>query len=108
MPYISSFFFVFPNIPAFCCINHAIYPTAHHEEDGISGLKDRKQGGYTNPGAALDAALEMLAGESVDKKYVVLVTDGEISMPEAEEAEAACALYHDTAANAAEQGIAAW
>lgn len=77
----------------------------HSMEDGISGLKDRKQGGYTNPGAALDAALEMLAGESVDKKYVVLVTDGEISMPEAEETEVACALYHDTAANSAEQGI---
>lgn len=83
----------------------AVVEFGHSMEDGISGLKDRKQGGYTNPGAALDAALEMLAGESVDKKYVVLVTDGEISMPEAEEAEAACALYHDTAANAAEQGI---
>lgn len=77
----------------------------HSMEDGISSLKNRKQGGYTNPGAALDAALEMLAGEHVDKKYVVLITDGEISQPEKEETEAACALYRDTVTNAAEQGI---
>ncbi len=74
-------------------------------EEGISGLRDRKQEGYTDPGAALETALGMLAGDFSDKKYVVFITDGEVSLPGEEETEAASAAYRDAAAKAAEQGI---
>lgn len=74
-------------------------------EEGISGLRNRKQGGYTDPGAALDAALEMLAGERVNKKYVVFITDGEVSLPGEEDTKEAFTAYQASAANTAEQGI---
>ncbi|MCM1560809.1 MAG: VWA domain-containing protein [Butyrivibrio sp.] len=74
-------------------------------EEGISGLRDRKQGGYTDPGAALETALEMLAGDFTGKKYVVFITDGEISLSKAEETEAASVSYQAAIAKAAEQGI---
>lgn len=74
-------------------------------EDGISILKDQKQRGYTDPGAALEAALEMFEGDLSGGKYVVFITDGEVSLPGAEETEAAFASYQAAAAKAAEQGI---
>lgn len=74
-------------------------------EDGILGLRDRKQKGYTDPGAALEAALEMFGGDLSGGKYVVFITDGEVSLPGAEETEAAFASYQVAAAKAAEQGI---
>lgn len=77
----------------------------HSIEEGVSGLRDRKQGGYTDPGAALDAALEMLAGERVNKKYVVFITDGEVSLPGEEDTKEAFSFYQASAAKAAEQGI---
>lgn len=74
-------------------------------EDGVSDLRDRKQGGYTDPGAALETAMEMFAGDFPGKRYVVFITDGEVSLPGAEETEAASASYQAAAAKAAEQGI---
>lgn len=74
-------------------------------EEGILGLRDRKQEGYTDPGAALETAMEVFAGDLSDNKYVVFITDGEVSLPGAEETEAASASYRTAIAKAAEQGI---
>lgn len=74
-------------------------------EDGILGLRDRKQVGYTDPGAALETAMEVFAGNFSGNKYVVFITDGEISLPGAEETEAASASYRASIEKAAEQGI---
>lgn len=74
-------------------------------EEGILGLRDRKQEGYTDPGAALETAMEAFAGELSGNKYVVFITDGEVSLPGAEETEASSASYRAAIEKAAEQGI---
>lgn len=74
-------------------------------EEGISSIRDRKQKGYTNPGAALETALEMLGKDFAGRKYVVFITDGEVCLFNEEETEAALASYQAAAAKAAEQGI---
>lgn len=73
--------------------------------DRMAELKGRKQQGYTNPGAALNAALEMFDWNSSGGKYVLFISDGEISMPTAEGTEDAAAAYLDATAQAAEKGI---
>lgn len=77
----------------------------HPMEDAVSGLRDWKQEGYTDPGAALATALEMFDASSSGGKYVILITDGEISLPGEEDTDAASDSYLAASAKAAERGI---
>lgn len=74
-------------------------------EDAISGLRTWKQKGYTDPGTALETAMEMFDTNSSGEKYVILITDGEISLPEEEKTEAASESYLAAVAKAIERGI---
>lgn len=74
-------------------------------EDNIAELGDRKQQGYSNPGEALKIALEMFDWNSSDGKYVVLISDGEISMRTAEDTETAITTYCDAVSQAFDRGV---
>lgn len=74
-------------------------------EDNMAELKGRKQQGYTNPGEALVTALEMFDLNSSGRKYIVMISDGEISMRTAEDTEAAVTAYLDAVSQAADRGI---
>ena len=73
--------------------------------DSMAVLKGRKQQGYTNPGEALVTALEMFDLNSSGRKYIVMISDGEISMRTAEDTETAVTAYLDAVSQAADRGI---
>lgn len=74
-------------------------------EDSMAELEGRKQQGYTNPGQALATALGMFDPNSPGGKYVIIISDGEISMRSAEDTETAVATYTDAVSQAVDSGI---
>lgn len=61
--------------------------------------------GYTNAGEALKQAVDMFSDEEETNRYVIVLTDGEIDMPDAQQKEDARLLYEKTAREAKEKGI---
>lgn len=61
--------------------------------------------GYTNPGIAIEEALEMLIGQESAEQRIVIISDGEISMPQREQTEVALMSYEEAISNAVDKGI---
>lgn len=61
--------------------------------------------GYTNAGEALKQAMEMFSGEEGMNRYVVILSDGEIDMPDGQQREDSRLLYEEMVKEAADRGI---
>ena len=61
--------------------------------------------GYTNAGEALKQAVEMFSDKEKTNRYVIILTDGEIDMPDAQQKEDSRLLYEKMAREAKEKGI---
>ena len=61
--------------------------------------------GYTNAGEALKQAVELFSDKEKTNRYVIILTDGEIDMPDAQQKEASRLLYEKMAREAKEKGI---
>ena len=61
--------------------------------------------GYTNAGEALKQAVEMFSDKEKTNRYVIILTDGEIDMPDAQQKEDSRLLYEKMAKEAGEKGI---
>ena len=61
--------------------------------------------GYTNAGEALKQAVEMFSDQEKTNRYVIILTDGEIDMPDAQQKEDSRLLYEKMAKEAGEKGI---
>lgn len=61
--------------------------------------------GYTNAGEALKQAVEMFSNEEKTNRYIIIVTDGEIDMPDNQQREESRLLYEEMAKEAKEKGI---
>lgn len=60
-------------------------PLALFEELKPQKMLDVPYQGYTNPGAALNLAVDWLNQSAGDKKRIIIITDGEIMLPEENE-----------------------
>lgn len=60
--------------------------------------------GYSNAGAGLAAAMELFSEEDTEK-YILLLSDGEIDMPEEEQTNQARSAYVEAAGQAKEKGV---
>lgn len=74
-------------------------------EDCMAELEGRKQQGYTNPGEALETALGMFDRNSSGAKYVIIISDGEISMRTPDDTETAVTAYLNAASQAADSEV---
>lgn len=61
--------------------------------------------GYTNAGEGLNQAVGLFSEREDVDRYVVMLTDGEIDMPDRQAKEVSRALYTDTSKKAGERGI---
>lgn len=73
------------------------------ELDGL--LEALRYEGYTNAGDGLEQALELFSGEGDIQRCIIMISDGEIDMPDAEGKEEAYGKYLDAAKQAGEKGI---
>jgi len=61
--------------------------------------------GYTNAGAGLNQALELFSESENTKRYIVMISDGEIDMGSQQEADQSKALFTEAAGRAKEKEI---
>lgn len=61
--------------------------------------------GYTNAGEGLSQAVGLFSGDRASDRCIVMLTDGEIDMPDSQAREASRALYSEAAGQARERGI---
>jgi len=61
--------------------------------------------GYTNAGEALKQAVKMFSTIEETDRYIIIVTDGEIDMPDSQQREESRLLYEKMAKEAKEKGI---
>lgn len=61
--------------------------------------------GYTNAGAAAGQAVEMFSEQEAASRYIIMLTDGEIDMPDSREKEYSRHLYEEAVQRAQEKGI---
>lgn len=74
-------------------------------ENQFREMRDLERKGYTNTGAAVNAALETFAAAGVEEKRIIILSDGEISMKGQAETEEALLLYEEAVENAAAQNV---
>lgn len=61
--------------------------------------------GYTNAGEGLRQAVELFTEDADTDRCIIMLTDGEIDMPDPQEKETSRSLYAEAAARAGEKGI---
>lgn len=68
-------------------------------------LETIEYSGYTNAGEALKRAMEMFSGEEGLHRTIIILSDGEIDMPDQERREESRFLYEEMAKKAMERGV---
>lgn len=61
--------------------------------------------GYTNAGEALKQAMELFSDEEGINRYVIILSDGEIDMPDRQQREESRLLYEEMVEKAADRGV---
>lgn len=61
--------------------------------------------GYTNAGEALKQAMELFSDEEGINRYVIILSDGEIDMPDCQQREESRLLYEEMVEKAADRGV---
>ena len=68
-------------------------------------LDQIQYGGYTNAGAGLSQAVALFSESNEKERYIIMLSDGEIDMPDTERARQSREDYLQAAADAKEKGI---
>lgn len=76
-----------------------------HRSEMMEAAKNVPYAGYSNAGAGMEQAVEMLSASSAVEKDIVLLSDGECLMGDESATSSAVAAYQQAAARAAENGI---
>lgn len=93
----------------------AVVPLGAEMEELSQQLETIQYYGYTNAGAGLEQAVQMFGqgkegqedgtASEVTEKYIIMLSDGEIDMPQKKERELSRQTYVDAAIQAKEEGI---
>lgn len=82
-----------------------VIPLGTDPEQMETRLSTIKYSGYTNAGEGLNQAIALFSDQNGVNRSVIMVTDGEIDMPNKQEKEQSRALYNDAAARARDKGV---
>lgn len=101
------------SLPMSCDIGFVAYNTTLQSvialgtgrEQLVSHLDTVKYSGYTNAGEGLNQAVELFSDKENVNRYIVMISDGEIDMPDQQAKELSRAVYAEAAGRAGEKGI---
>lgn len=68
-------------------------------------LENIEYTGYTNAGEGLDEAVKLFSNDTDTQKHIIMISDGEIDMPESDKKELSRTMYVDAANRAKDQNI---
>ena len=83
----------------------AVIPFGEAMEQWESQLEQISYSGYTNAGEGLNRAVQLFSDQENVNRYIVMLTDGEIDMPDSQGREDSRKLYEDASRIAKEKGI---
>lgn len=86
------------------CASHPLTGSAHRAEI-MQAAEAVQYAGYSNAGAGMAEAVEILLGSPATKRDIVLLSDGECLMENDDATQRAYTAYQEAAAKAAENGI---